>query len=155
MLPIHATHAMRNPCYVLPATHATRSNPICLDLRLEQELSKATLNNSPAHPNHKFSPHPKADKRGRSPSPTHHDTPSRRQPTSPPPYSQHDSPTSRSGRRKPSHFKSDRFFSVRCRPSNNDLLGLHTLPWLPPTQCRDLFVVDSLGPKDTSLLFPQ
>ena len=80
-----------------------------LNLRLEQELNKATLNNSPTHTNHKFSPYPKAEKRGRSPSPTNHNTPTRRRLTSPTPQNQHNSPTPGAGRRKPSQ-KSDRFF---------------------------------------------
>ena len=47
----------------------------CLNLRLGQELNKASLNSSPVCPNHKYSPYPKGEKHGRSPSPTQNSTP--------------------------------------------------------------------------------
>jgi hypothetical protein len=99
----YATHIIsaHHPCSP-PVTHSH------LILRLEQELTKATLN-SPSHPNQKFSPYPRGEKRGRSPSPTR-DSPSRRRPNSPSSHNQHNSPTPSGGRRKPSHQKPDRFF---------------------------------------------
>lgn len=60
--------------------------------------------------NYRSSPYPRAEKRGRSPSPSHYDTPSQRRRTSPPPYTQYDSPTCHGWGHRPSNHKADRFF---------------------------------------------
>ena len=81
--PSHMQPMLCASCYPYHYLHIHPS----LNLRLEQELSRATLNSSPiktsspAHHNQKFSPYPKAEKRGRSSSPTHNDTPTHRQAT--------------------------------------------------------------------------